>query len=245
MLKDIETIFHDFGVDYFLIGALARDIRLSAHEDFAAKRKTNDVDFAVMMDDEEQYYKIKETLLATGHFEESSYKPYKFIYKQGLEVDILPFGDIETEERRLELSRHTILSMDMRGFREVYPFVSSVQISDDITLNVCTIEGLVILKLIANNDDPSRTKDITDIKHLLKVYFELNFTEMFSDYGDVAEKYNTTNPAYPQLVAARMLGRKISVIVAAYPETKEKLKTILNKGPVATWQAMLDGMNDE
>jgi hypothetical protein len=33
-------IFREFGIDYYLVGALARDIRLSAHEDYTARRRT-------------------------------------------------------------------------------------------------------------------------------------------------------------------------------------------------------------
>ena len=136
MLKAMEKIFRNFGVDYFLVGALARDIRLSAHKDFAAKRKTNDIDIAVMLDDEEQFYAIKDTLVATGEFEESGYNTMKLIYKKGIEVDLLPFGEIENEDRELKLSRHTLLVLDMSGFKEVYPFVDTITIAEGLSLNV-------------------------------------------------------------------------------------------------------------
>ena len=77
----MEKVFREFGVDYYLVGALARDIQLSAHKDFAAKRKTKDVDIAVMLDDEQQFYVIKDVLVATGEFEESGYNTMKLIYR--------------------------------------------------------------------------------------------------------------------------------------------------------------------
>lgn len=49
MLKSMENIFREFGVDFFLVGALARDIQLSLNENFAAKRRTNDVDVAILL----------------------------------------------------------------------------------------------------------------------------------------------------------------------------------------------------
>ena len=105
MLKLMGNVFREYNVDYYLVGALARDIRLSAHESFAAKRRTKDVDIAVMLDDEDLFYAVKDALVATGHFEESENKPIKLIYKGGIEVDLLPFGEIETEDRELQLSR--------------------------------------------------------------------------------------------------------------------------------------------
>ena len=243
MLKIMENIFREFEVDFFLVGALARDIRLSAHESFAAKRRTNDVDIAILLDAEQKFYAIKEALLNTGHFKESSYKAIKLIYKDSIELDLLPFGEIENEERQLLLSRHALLVMDMSGFKEVHPFVETLTIAAELSLNVCTLEGLVLLKLVANNDNPSRTKDITDIEHFLEVYFEMNSNEIYTEYMDVMELYDTAIPNYLPLVSARVIGRKMKTMMET-ANTNDYLKTILNKRPVATWQAMLDGLND-
>lgn len=244
MLKAMEIVFREHSVDYFLVGALARDIRLAAGEEFTARRKTKDVDIAVLLDHEEKFYAIKEALVTTGDFEESEYKPIKLIYKGGIEVDLLPFGEIENEDGELQLSRHALLAMDMSGFKEVYPFVDTVKVAEGLSLNVCTLEGLIILKLIANDDNPSRTKDITDIEHILEIYFELNSNEIYTGYMQVMDLYSTDSREYLQLVAARVLGRKMKEMLMAYPDTQVKLKTILAKRPVATWQAMLDGLND-
>jgi hypothetical protein len=103
---------------------------------------------------------------------------------------------------------------------------------------------LVILKLIANEDNPSRTKDITDIEHFIKVYFDLCSDEIFSNYMDVMDDYDTAIPEYLQLVSARVIGRKMKAILLEHDETAEQVKTILDKRPLATWQAMLDGIND-
>src|SRR4051794_33233850 len=108
MLKTIAGVFQKFGVDYYLVGALARDIHLSAHEDYTSKRRTKDVDIAVLLDDEKQFYAIKEALIATGDFQKSNVKEIKVMYKEAIEVDMLPFGEIETEDRRLQLSHYAL-----------------------------------------------------------------------------------------------------------------------------------------
>ena len=223
---------------------MARDIRLSAHENFAAKRKTRDVDIAILLDGEEKFYAIKEALINTGHFKQGV-KAIKLIYKEAIELDLLPFGEIENEERELKLSRHSLLVMDMSGFKEVYSFVETLTIAENLSLNVCTLEGLVILKLIANDDNHSRTKDITDIEHLLEVYFELNSNEIYSEYMDVMDLYDTAILNYLPLLSARVIGRKMKQMLNAFEKTAENVNRILANRPVATWQAMLDGMNDE
>lgn len=227
-----------------MVGAIARDIRLSTQEGFAAKRKTNDVNLAILLDDEEQFYAIKEALIATGLFEGSSYKAIKLIYKGAIEVDLLPFGEIENEERQLLLSRHTLLVMDMNGFKEVYPFTETIKVANDLVLNVCSLEGLVILKLIANYDNPDRTKDITDIEHFIEVYFDLITNEIYSNYMNVMDLYNTEQNNYLRLVSARIIGRKMQEMLLSTPSTSQYLKLILANRPVAIWQAMFDGMND-
>ena len=244
MLKTMQMVLGEFDVDYFLVGAVARDIGLSASEAFKALRKTNDVDIAILLDSEDRFYAIKEALLTTGEFKESAHKAIKLIYKEVIEVDLLPFGEIENEERELQLSRHSLLVMDMSGFKEVYPFVEMLQLAKDLSLNVCPLEGLVILKLIANDDNPSRTKDISDIEHLLKVYFELNSNEIYTHYMEVMDKYDTNINEYLQLVSARVIGRKMKTILLHEIATTEKIKLILDKRPVASWQAMLAGLND-
>lgn len=244
MLKTMEIVFREFSIDFFLVGAVARDIRLSAGEEFKALRKTRDVDIAILLDREERFYAIKDALVATGHFEESAYKAIKLIYKNAIEVDLLPFGEIENEERELLLSRHTLLVMDMSGFKEVYPFVETLTLAEDLSLNVCSLEGLVVLKLIANDDNPTRTKDITDIEHFLQVYFDLNSDEIFTSYMDVMDLYATSVYEYLQLVSARIIGRKMKTMLNNSPDTSESMKTILSKRSVSTWQAMLDGLND-
>ena len=245
MLKTMGTVFQKFGVDYYLVGALARDIRLSAHEDYAAKRRTKDVDIAVLLDDEEEFYAIKDALIATGDFQQSTVKEIKLFYKEAIEVDLLPFGEIETEDRRLQLSHRALLSMDMSGFKEVHSFVETITIAEGLTLDVCTLEGLVILKLVANDDDPSRTKDIMDIEHFIEVYFDLNSDKIYTAFIYVIDLYDTDIPEYLQLVSARVIGRKMKDILTGHDQTAEHIKAILNKRPVATWQAMLDGMNEE
>lgn len=245
MLKTMGEVFQEFGVDYYLVGALARDIRLAAHENYAAKRRTKDVDIAVLLDDEEEFYAIKDALIATGDFQQSTVKEIKLFYKEGIEVDLLPFGEIETEDRRLELSHRALLSMDMSGFKEVHSFVETITVAEGLTLDVCTLEGLVILKLVANDDNPSRTKDITDIEHFIEVYFDLNSDEIYDEFMDVMELYDTGIPEYLQLVSARVIGRKMKDILTGHDETDDHIKAILDKRPVVTWQAMLDGMNEE
>lgn len=63
MLKDMENVFTAFGIDYYLVGAVARDIHLSADLGAAAVRKTKDVDLAILVNDEGQFNQLKAALI--------------------------------------------------------------------------------------------------------------------------------------------------------------------------------------
>ncbi len=184
------------------------------------------------------------TLKATKLFEQSDASVFKLIYKEAIEVDLLPFGEIENNVRQLTLSKNSFLVMDMSGFKEVHSFTEELTVAEGISLNVCSLEGLVILKLIANNNNPDRTKDIIDIEHILEVYFELNANEIYNDFMGVMELYDTTLNNYLSLVAARIIGRKMKNILLNSTATHQLIKNILAKRLVDIWQAMLEGVSE-
>ena len=157
---------------------------------------------------------------------------------------MLPFGAIENEHRELHLTRHALLVMDMHGFREVYPFVEEHIIADGLALKVCSLEGLVLLKLIANANNSSRSKDITDIEHFITVYFDLNTNEILADYLGIMDLYDTALSNYLPLISARIIGRKINALLKRTTGGQEMLQAILYRRPSATWQEMLYGLND-
>jgi predicted nucleotidyltransferase len=246
MLVVFESVLRKLYVDFYLVGAIARDIHLARDNSFAAKRKTNDVDIAVMLADEEQLLAIKAALIATGYFTEHATEAIKVFYKEAIELDLLPFGDIENAERETHLNKPKLFVMDVPGFKELLPYSEEIKI-DNTVLHVCPLEGLIILKLLANDDRPDRTKDITDIEHLISIYFYLNSEEIWSNYNDITEIYGGSSPLtsnYLQLVSARIIGRKMKKMLSASEKLIERVKGILQKRASEFWQAMYDGMDD-
>lgn len=238
---DMEPVLSAFGIDYYLVGAIARDIQLGP--DAESTRKTQDVDIAVLINDEDRFYELKEALIATGKFDGHPHEAIKLYYKKAIEVDLLPFGEIESAKREIRLSKPKLLVLNMPGFLEAFPSVERIAITDGFTLNVCSIEGLIMLKLISNDDRPDRTKDIDDIEHFIGVYFELNDDEIYTDYFDVMDLYDTTNRDYLTLISARIIGRKMNVLLHA-SDLRDRIIEILMRRPTEQWMAMLDGLMD-
>lgn len=67
MLAALEIVLRRLGIDFYIVGAVARDIQLSINPAFSAGRKTKDVDVAILVADEDQFYTVKQGLLATGY----------------------------------------------------------------------------------------------------------------------------------------------------------------------------------
>lgn len=244
MLKDLEAELNRFGVDFYLVGAVARDYHLSAKPDLSSSRITDDVDIAVMLNDAGQFNKIKAAILDTGNFVADETEPIKLFYKGQLEIDLLPFGAIQAEDGHVFLQPPNLFTLDLPGFAEVYPFVESVAVDGDFSVKVCPVEGIVILKLIASYQDPSRTKDILDIGHMTSVYFELADQDIYEDHFDVMDSYDTAEAGYLTLVSARVIGRKMQEILRSAPLLQATITTQLKKRNEPWAEPMLMGLQD-
>jgi len=80
ILKTVIPILVDAKIEYFIIGAFARDIDLLVlGHDESPKRKIKDIDLAVMMDSKEEFEKLRQLILKVEDFSEHSEQPYKFL----------------------------------------------------------------------------------------------------------------------------------------------------------------------
>ncbi|MDQ6815455.1 MAG: nucleotidyl transferase AbiEii/AbiGii toxin family protein [Bacteroidota bacterium] len=244
MLAVAQKILQLFDVDFYIVGAVARDIQFSLRPELGPLRKTNDVDLALMVANEEQFYEIKKALVETGDFYEHETEPIKLFYKQAIELDLLPFGGIENETHEIKLHRARFFAMDMPGFQEALKSHQEFVIDENLKVRVCSLEGMVLLKLFAYNDRPGRTKDVSDIGHIINAYFDLCSKYIYENGMDVMNFYDTTDPSYLSLVAARIIGHKMKIILSGKEDLIEKISAILRRTPTDLWSAMLDGFSE-
>ena len=78
---------------------------------------------------------------------------------------------------------------------------------------VCSIEGLVLLKLFANHDGPQRTKDLIDIKLIVKLYFDLFSEEVYEIHFDLINLHDTHDVVCISKICAHFIGRKFKMIL--------------------------------
>ena len=97
MLSALERGFNKFGIDFYLVGAVARDVWMSGINKIAPRRTTGDIDFAVLINDKGIYEALKTFLVETEGFHPFKGNPLVLIWKDKTIVDLLPFGAIEDE----------------------------------------------------------------------------------------------------------------------------------------------------
>ncbi|WP_426672097.1 hypothetical protein ACPPVU_12785 [Mucilaginibacter sp. McL0603] len=241
MLKAFEATLKKFNIDFYVVGAVARDIQLG---EYITARKTNDVDIAIRVGNEKQYSVLKHALTDSGDFVAHTSEAIKLFYKGAIELDLLPFGDIEDDNREIKLHDPKLFIINMPGFKEVYPFAKEIEFENLGSLKICSLEGLVFLKLMAYGDNPSRTKDIADIDHILINFFDINETAVYNDHYDLMERYPTENRDYLHLVGAHAIGRQLRKFILKDKSLHDRITKTLQKRPTSLWQAILDGMND-
>lgn len=120
-LKDafdaLEEAFAATGTDYYIIGALARDVWYPIGSKLF--RQTKDVDFAVLVGSTEDYNGVKQYLKENKKFDNSKGNSFALHTDSGIQVDILPFGEIEIDDA-VNFSGAGLTSIKVNGFKEVY-----------------------------------------------------------------------------------------------------------------------------
>jgi predicted nucleotidyltransferase len=218
----LETVFAEYGITYYLIGANARDVQLYK-QGIKPTRGTADIDFAVMIPDFIIYNSIFETLCTKGF--RTTKEAYRLVFNETNTVlDLMPYGKIEQEYTVNFTERE--LSLSVLGFKEVGEHIETVNIKEEkYTLPVSPVEGLIILKLISWKDKPAlRMKDLEDISFLLQHAWSLYEEEAYSNHLDLFDANFDT-----QIAAARIIGRKMKPIINQNEKLKNKIVNILEK----------------
>jgi predicted nucleotidyltransferase len=213
----LETVFSKFGINYYLIGANARDVHLYK-EGIKPNRGTADIDFAVMIPDFKVYNNLFKELCTLGFRKVT--EPYRLIYdKTNTVLDLMPYGEIE-EQHTINFNERD-LSLSVLGFKEVGNFIEHVEIPEaGLTLPVTPIEGIFILKLVSYNDKPHRRqKDLEDIAILLKNAWDLHENEAYQNHPDIFNDDNFDT----QTAAAKIIDKKMQPIL----NRNTKLKTTI------------------
>ena len=100
-VAEFDQVAKECGVTFLLVGAYARDLFLRDGGSTRLPRRTNDVDFAVMVASWDEFLALRTSLLQKSRFVPVSAAGcevlHKLMYCGQLEFDFIPFGGLAPE----------------------------------------------------------------------------------------------------------------------------------------------------
>lgn len=219
----LEKSFEEFSIDYYLIGAFARDMWLNHIDILPDRRTTRDIDFSLFINHYNDFKLLKQHLHDFYGFQLED-EPYRITSPDQIIVDLLPYGGIE-EERLVNLEGKYPIKFSVFGNLEVLNHAKVIN-SGDSKFKICTLPGLCILKLISGHEKPDRyQKDINDFYYILVNYFDIANDTLFDEYHE-----DLINDDFePKIAAARMLGRQILKILSESESLNNRIIALLTK----------------
>jgi len=225
MLSALERGLNKFDIDFYLVGAVARDLWMSAINDIPPSRITGDIDFAIFIDDKGTYDNLKKYLIEVEGFSPYKGNAFVLVWKSFIQVDLIPFGEIEDKNAGITIEGSGLTSLKMPGFKEIYDEgLPVVELEEIHKFKFCTLPGIVILKLVAWQDRPEiRRDDIKDMSNILKHFFDMYAEEIFENHNDLFGD----NASKLHLIAARVMGREMNKIAKRNEILHNRLKDLL------------------
>lgn len=219
----LDETFKAREIPYYLIGANAIALEL-LKDGVKPARGTKDIDFAIMISSKSDYEAFTNDLEEKGFTKVSA--PWTFRHEVfDVVVDILPFGQIEENYTADFNQRQT--DLHVLGFTEVMSEPTYVHI-DDVIVNIPTLHGIIILKLIAWSDRPEeRENDLGDILLIISKYYMMMWDHILDNHFDLLEKLEGDGERSQRLVASRVLGREAATILKKSEKVKERIYRVL------------------
>jgi predicted nucleotidyltransferase len=218
VFKDLDGLFEDAKVNYFVIGAIARDLSMIVYNQTAG-RLTHDLDIAIAIDNWDNFMQIESQLLTTGRFTKDPKQRQRFNFRGIFAVDILPFGGIMQDSDRIFWPPEEGFAITTLGFSEVYENSLEITIDDEFTIRVASLAGIFILKLIAWGDRHLVTnKDAEDIGFILNNYLNIYLDRAIDFYEEIYDDYFTELRG-----SAILLGKDLSEILPSGSHSRKQL----------------------
>jgi len=198
----LNNIMNKLNVDYFIVGATARDLLLEFGYNIKSPRATLDTDLAIFIDSWQQFNKVRAAFEEYEEFVLNDKILYRIFSPKYGAIDIIPFGNIETNHTISWPPEFTHV-MNMLGFSDAYRYAIELKVSNTETIKVASLEGIAALKLFAWQDRSHMNKDILDLAFIMDNYLNAgNLEHMYDEHPDLL----VVDFDY-EIASARMLGR--------------------------------------
>ncbi len=223
VLPVVEECCRDLAIDFYIIGALAREIWFSGRGLHTGG--TRDVDLAIFVNNEHQFDQLKTLLVKDQGFYKAKENAFVLFAPNGLQIDILPFGSLEIEDG-VAVASQGLTKAKINGFKEVYlKSVREVRVLDEKTFKIATLPGIFLLKLIAFDDRPEqRAKDAGDCMAIIEHFFDLQSDLIWENHNDLFGAERSL-----LLIGSRVIGREMQKPLSESTQLMNRVVEILER----------------
>lgn len=212
VVGEIVRVAEPLGITPLIVGAFARDLHLHYGHGIETLRRTEDVDFALALPSWRAFAVLQDGLIHTAHFSRSSEAAHRLHHRNGLPIDLVPFGSVETPDRKIAWPPRGDVVMDVFGFREAQASAFDVVLPGGVQARVVSLPALALLKLVCWRDRhyASPRKDAYDLSLILRSYLPAgNEARLFDQFLDW-----TQEDAFDyESAGARLLGHDIRALL--------------------------------
>ncbi|WP_206952555.1 nucleotidyl transferase AbiEii/AbiGii toxin family protein [Trinickia acidisoli] len=214
-------------LQYFVVGATARDILMYHLHGFPLNRASPDIDFAMAIGSWPAFEALRAALLQEPTFRPDAKILHRLHYSpavgDGFPVDLVPFGGIETFPSQVAWPPDMAIVMNVAGYAEALDSAVTIHIADHCEIPVASIPGLVMTKLIAWLDrGQSNPKDAVDFRFLLENYAAAGNVDRL--YGEELPLLAACDYVFER-AGSRLLGLDIASVASA--QSKQQIVHIL------------------
>lgn len=224
LLDELIPLFKKLEIKFFVIGATARDIIMELHGEKSGRR-TQDIDIAIAVDKWEEFETIEKEITQLPNFKKDPKQQQRFLYLEDFQLDIVPYGGITTADDKIFWPPDQSFAMTVLGFEEAEKDLVKVKIDDTLEIDIVSLVGIFILKLVAWKDRHHKgNKDADDMGFILSNYLNIHEERAATEYYD--EVYEIENFTITKAGAA-LLGIDINILLSDNEVNKAKLKAII------------------
>ncbi|MCD9577506.1 nucleotidyl transferase AbiEii/AbiGii toxin family protein [Flavobacterium soyae] len=224
LLDELIPVFLKLEIKFFVIGATARDIIMELHGEKSGRR-TQDIDIAIAIDKWEEFSTIEKEIIQLPNFNKDLKQQQRFLYLKDFQLDIVPYGGITTAEDKIFWPPDQSFAMTVLGFEEAEKDLLRVKIDDTLEIDIVSLAGIFILKLVAWKDRHHKgNKDADDMGFILLNYLNIHEERAVMEYYE--QVYEIENFSITKAGAA-LLGIDINILLFDNETNKAKLKAII------------------
>jgi predicted nucleotidyltransferase len=187
LIADVQAVAMALSVRTMLTGAFARDLHVHYAYGIEATRQTEDIDFALAVENWQAFLDLKQRLIQMGRFHEVPGVQQRLRHENDLPVDLIPFGGVETTSRQIDWPPGGEFQMNVFGFREAFAAAQQIRLPKEVEALVVSLPALALLKIVAWQDRHYLVpqKDAQDLALIVQNYLLLgNEPRLWEEFLD-------------------------------------------------------------